>query len=118
MSQQRDSSSLKLEPETQQADAQIPNEQMQNWMTSLDAFVQTVTRSELDEAKKAEIVSHIEVIRTELRSGQWPSMGEHSQYASIARQAGEFEDLNQNWQMLSLQLAQWVRAVSDSLGIR
>lgn len=75
MSERHDSSSLKLEPETTQSNVQVPSEQIQNWMTSLDAFVRTVSLSDLDEAKKAEIVSHIDVIRTELRSGQWPSRG-------------------------------------------
>jgi len=118
MSERHDSSSLKLEPETTQSNVQVPSEQIQNWMTSLDAFVRTVSLSDLDEAKKAEIVSHIDVIRTELRSGQWPSMGEASDFTGIVHEAGDIEEINQNWQMLSIQLAQWVRAVSDSLGIR
>lgn len=118
MNQQHDSSSLKLDPETTQPDVQVPHEQMHSWMASLDALVQAVSQSQLEAPKKAEILGHIEVIKTELKSGQWPAVGDAAVYAGLVHEAGEIEEMTQNWQMLSIQLAQWVRAVSDSLGIR
>jgi hypothetical protein len=118
MGQQQDTRSLSLDSETTQSNVQVPDEQVQIWMASLDAFVQTVSQSSLDAAKKAEIVAHIDVIRSELQSGQWPSMSEGSDFSGIVHEAGDIEEMNQNWQMLSIRLAQWVRAVSDSLGIR
>lgn len=118
MSQQHDSSSLKLDTETTQPDVQVPNEQLQGWMASLDALVQAVSNSGLEPSKKGEILSHIDVIRTELRSGQWPSMVDGSGFTDIVHEAADLDEMAKNWQMLSIQLAQWVRAMSDSLGIR
>lgn len=119
MSQQNDSSPRKLDPQVSQPDEQQPgDEQLQGWLASLDSLTQAVANSSLESSKKQEIVDHIGIIRSELSSGQWPTFGDGLGLEQIVHEAGDLEEAAQHWQMLSIQLAQWVRAVSDSLGIR
>lgn len=118
MHQQNDSSPRKLDPQMSQPDQQPGDEQLQGWLASLDSLTQAVANSDLESTKKQELVAHIGIIRSELSSGQWPTFGESVGFEQIVHEAGDLEEAAQQWQMLSIQLAQWVRAVSDSLGIR
>jgi hypothetical protein len=101
--------SQRLEAETQQ---------IQSWVRSLEALMDAVGQSSIDAERKSELLLHMATIRNELASGQWPNVGEASSMQTIVHEAGEIEQVAQDWQVLSLRLAQWVKAISDSLGVK
>lgn len=111
---QRDTTSRQLDSSPNEAQAQ----QIQNWVSSLDKLIEAVDKSAIDPERKQELLLHMATIRNELVSGQWPNVGEASAVQVLAHEAGEIEQVAQDWQVLSMQLAQWVKAISDSLGVK
>jgi len=108
----QDTSSRKLES--------LEGEQKQilSWVASLEKLIEAVDKSNIDTERKTELLLHMAAIRNELAAGQWPNVGEASAVQTLAQEAGEIEQVAQDWQALSMQLAQWVKAISDSLGIK
>lgn len=108
----QDTSSRKLES--------LEGEQKQilSWVASLEKLIEAVDKSNIDAGRKTELLLHMAAIRNELAAGQWPNVGEASAVQTLAQEAGEIEQVAQDWQALSMQLAQWVKAISDSLGIK
>jgi hypothetical protein len=94
------------------------NQQIQSWVQSLESLMDAVSKSSIDAERKNELLLHMASIRNELASGQWPNVGEASSMQTLVHEAGEIEQVAQDWQVLSLQLAQWVKAISDSLGVK
>ena len=106
------------------ADVRNPEEkgqldhQIHEWVTSIEKLMNAVENSPLDAARKSEILVHMNVIREELEGGNWPPTGDSASAIQLAKEVGELEKIAENWQVLSLRIASWVKAVSDSLGVR
>ena len=98
--------------------SQAEEQQVQSWIKSLETLIQAVDQSSIDAERKSELLMHMATIRNELASGQWPRVGEASAMQTLVHEAGEIEQVAQDWQALSLQLAQWIKAISDSLGVK
>ncbi|MEN9529735.1 MAG: hypothetical protein RI932_1608, partial [Pseudomonadota bacterium] len=95
------------------------NREVQEWIGSLENLMQSVEKSPMDAERKAEILVHMEFIRAELSAGRWPGSGTHHSPANqIAQDMGDVERIAQDWQALSIRLAQWIKTISDSLGVR
>ncbi|MBM3382178.1 MAG: hypothetical protein FJY29_07040 [Betaproteobacteria bacterium] len=93
--------------------------EVQDWIASLENLMRSVERSPMDAERKAEILVHMEFIRAELAAGRWPDSGmSGSPVNQLAQDVGEVERIAQDWQILSMRLAQWIKAISDSLGVR
>jgi len=88
------------------------------WIGSLDQLISAVEKSSMDVERKSELLMHMSLIRDELKSGQWPALGEASSMKQLTHEVGELDQLSQDWQTLSVRLAHWIKAISDSLGIR
>lgn len=110
----QDTSSRELDALSQDTEAQ----QIQNWIGSLEKLIDAVNRSAIDPERKNELLLHMASIRNELAMGQWPNVGEASAMQTLAQEAGDIEQVAQDWQALSIQLAQWIKAISDSLGVK
>lgn len=118
MASTNDITSRKIESESATGENKLLEQQVHAWMSSLDKLMQAVEKSPMDEVRKSEILMHMAVIRNELEGGQWPALGEKAAVTQLAQEAGELERLAQDWQALSIRLANWVKAISDSLGVR
>lgn len=110
----QDTSSRQLDAQAQESQAK----QIESWVASLEKLIEAVDKSAIDPERKNELLLHMAAIRNELAAGQWPNVGEASAMQTLAHEAGEIEQVAQDWQLLSLQLAQWVKAISDSLGVK
>ncbi|MEN9808847.1 MAG: hypothetical protein RLZZ488_414 [Pseudomonadota bacterium] len=108
----QDTSSRKLES------LEGEEKQILGWVASLEKLIEAVDKSNIDAERKTELLLHMAAIRNELAAGHWPNVGEASAVQTLAHEAGEIEQVAQDWQALSMQLAQWVKAISDSLGIK
>jgi hypothetical protein len=98
---------------------QQENREVQEWIQSLEKLMQSVEKSHLDAERKAEVLVHMEFIRAELAAGRWPASGsQQSPVNQLAHEVGDVERIAQDWQVLSMQLAQWIKTISDSLGVR
>jgi len=93
-------------------------EQIRSWVNSLEKLMEAVQQSSIDPDKKTELLLHMASIRNELACGQWPEAGEASALQALAHEAGSIEQIAQDWQVMSVQLAQWIKAISDSLGVK
>lgn len=115
MASTNDSSPRSLAAETKTED----NTQTQQWIESLENLMQAVQRSSLDIERKAEILVHMEFIRAELSAGRWPTPGSlDSPLNQVANEMGEVERIARDWKVLSIRLAEWIKTISDSLGVR
>ncbi|NBX17553.1 MAG: hypothetical protein EBR09_09330 [Proteobacteria bacterium] len=102
---------VQQQPETE-------NQQIQIWVQSLESLMDAVGKSSIDSERKNELLLHMAAIRNELASGQWPNVGDAGSMQTLVHEAGEIEQVAQDWQALSVRLAQWVKAISDSLGVK
>lgn len=98
--------------------AEMQAQQIQAWMRSLEALMQAVDASPMEAERKKEILFHMATIRNELSMGQWPNVGQAGAVEMLAGEVAEVETLAKDWQVLSMQLAQWIKTISDSLGIK
>ncbi len=115
MSIKNDSSPRPIATDSEQQE----NREVQEWIQSLEKLMQSVEKSPLDAERKAEVLVHMEFIRAELATGRWPASGaQPSPVHQLAHEVGEVERIAQDWQVLSMRLAQWIKTISDSLGVR
>lgn len=114
----QDSSTRSLGAEGQAQGQNQFNNEMHEWLNSLGKLMDAVEKSPMDAARKNEILTHINIIRGELEGGNWPETAEARSALHLAEEVGEFEKMAQDWQVLSMRIANWVKAVSDSLGVR
>ncbi|NBW83263.1 hypothetical protein EBR21_16055 [bacterium] len=110
----QDTQGRKLENPDKDAEAA----QIQNWIGSLEKLMEAVDKSGIDAERKNELLLHMASIRNELASGQWPNVGDAVAMQSLANEAGSIEQMAQDWQALSMQIAQWIKTISDSLGVK
>lgn len=118
MASTNDITSRMIESEPATGEAKHLEQQVHGWLGSLDKLMQAVEKSPMDEGRKSEILMHMAVIREELEGGQWPALGERAAVTQLAQEVGDLERVAQDWQVLSIRLANWVKAISDSLGVR
>lgn len=118
MSSTQDSASRNLVSDPQSKETKLSTDQMQAWTHSLSTLMDAVEKSAMEPERKSEILMHMAVIRAELERGNLPSGEDHGAVRQLTDEVGELEKIAQDWQVLSLKIASWVKAISDSLGVR
>ena len=93
-------------------------ESMSAWVKSLEHLMASLDAAPIATEKKEEILQHMQLIRKELTEGRWPETALGDVAVQVAHELGEFEQIAQEWQGFSIRLAQWVKTVSDALGVK
>lgn len=94
------------------------SESMTTWLRSLEQLMSSIESAPIAPEKKEEILHHMRLIRQELTEGRWPDAGWGNVATQMANEVGELEKIAQDWQVFSIRMAQWVKAVSDALGVK
>jgi division protein CdvB (Snf7/Vps24/ESCRT-III family) len=94
------------------------SESMTLWLKSLEQLMASLESAPIAPEKKEEILHHMRLIRQELTEGRWPDAVLGEAATQMANEVGELEKIAQDWHALSIRMAQWVKAVSDALGVK
>jgi hypothetical protein len=91
---------------------------MEVWVKTLEHLMTSLEAAPLNSEKKEEILLHMKLIREELTEGRWPDVVLGDAATQVVHEVGEIEQMAQEWQVFSIRLAQWVKSISDALGVK